>query len=560
MTASLLLGAVPPPLRDITRAWPTMNESFMTNQSPLRLQGWRFIVFNLVLGLGHVIVLFNAGAYTALSPHTAGDLEGVSPSFASWATTDFMIGLALGFPIARWLIYRYGDHRVYIGAFLAFAAASLLCAVSSSLWLFLPGRMLLGFTGGLTLPVGQSLLLDEYPDDRKSVGLGLWGIFALLPFTVGLALGGWIADELGWRSLFVLNTSVGLGIGAIIAGLLANRAYKTRRVPFDFVGFGLLVIVLLGIQTILNQGNDFDWFESPFLLTVLGLVLIAIPAFVIWELGSRYPAVDLRLFQHRNFAIGTLILCVGFFCLQGLLSMFVVQLQLLFDYSSSLAGKEFLPLMLLGLPMLLLAHAYSLSHRFDARVFASLTCVGFAGTFYWLGLFDEPHSFDQLFWPMLVEGAFLGSFFIPLNMVTLHGLPQNQILKAAETATLFRIAAGGFGISGQGIVLFRRTPFHQLHLADHFGGRVFASVDPLQNVVSILRHTGVDLSRLPAKTVVLIKQQAAILSMNDAFLFSSYLFLALALLVWVAVPTVPWIATGPDPWLEQQAEELMEEV
>jgi DHA2 family multidrug resistance protein len=532
----------------------------MIVQVPLRLQGWRFILFNLVLGLGHVIVLVNAGAYTALSPHTAGDLEGVSPSFASWATTDFMIGLALGFPIARWLSSRYGDHRVYVGAFVTFAAASLLCAVSDSLWLFLPGRMLLGFTGGLTLPVGQSILLDEYPDDRMSVGLGLWGVFALLPFTVGLALGGWIADELGWRYLFLLNSSVGLGIAAIVGGLLSARSFKRRRIPFDFIGFGLLAVVLFGIQTILNQGNDFDWFDSPFLMTVLLVVVIAIPAFVIWELGSHYPAVDLRLFRHRNFAIGTLILCVGFFCLQGLLSMFVVQLQLLLDYSSSLAGQEFLPLMLLGMPMMLLTHVYSIAHRFDARVFACLTCLGFAGTFYWIGLFDEPHSFDQLFWPMLLEGAFLGSFFIPLNMVTLHGLPQEQVLRAAETATLFRIAAGGFGISGQGIVLFRRTPFHQLHLADHFGGRVSVSFDPLQQVSSTLRHTGFDATTLPTKIAALIKQQSAILSMNDAFLFSSYLFLALGALVWLAFPTVPWLPIESDPWLERRAEELMEEV
>lgn len=538
----------------------TMDQPVMTNQEPMRLQGWQFLVFNVLLGLGHMVVLFNAGAYTALSPHTAGDLGGVTPSFASWATTDFMIGLALGFPIARWLTHRYGDHWVYVGAFLAFAGVSLACAMSDSLWLFLPGRILLGVTGGLTLPVGQSLLLDEYPDRLKPVGLGLWGIFALLPFTIGLALGGWIADELGWRYLFFLNTLVAVGIATIVGGLLHARHVKSRRRPFDVIGYGLLAIVLLGIQTMLNQGNDFDWFDSPFLMMVLVIVLIAIPAFVIWELGTRYPAVDLHLFRRRNFAIGTLILCAGFFCLQGLLSMFVVQLQLLLDYSASLAGQEFLPLMILGMPILLLTHVYSISHRFDARVLACLTCLGFAGTFYWIGLFDDPHSFDQLFWPMCVEGAFLGSFFIPLNMLTLHGIRPKQLLRAAETATLFRIAAGGFGISGQSIVLFRRTPFHQLHLADHFGGRVSVSFDPLQNMSATLRQTGYDLASLPTKLAGLIKQQSVLLSVNDAFLFSSYVFVALAALVWCASPTRSGGIAAPENLLERQAEELMEEV
>lgn len=513
-----------------------------------------------MLGLGHVMVLFNAGAYTALSPHTAGDLEGVSPSFASWATTDFMIGLALGFAPARWLARRYGDHWTYVGAFTVFALASFACAVSESLWLFLPGRLLLGFTGGLTLPIGQSLFLDEYPDRLKSVGLGLWGVFALLPFTIGLALGGWLADELGWRSLFHLNLLVALVIAVSTGALLHAREFVPERPPFDFVGFLLLAAVLIGIQTILNQGNDFDWFESPFLALVLTIVLIAIPAFVIWELGTPFPAVDLHLFRYRNFAIGTLILSAGFFCLQGLLSMFVVQLQLLLDYPSSLAGREFLPLMLLSMPMLLVSHVYSLSHRFDARIVASLTCLGFSGTFYWIGLYDEPHSFDQLFWPMLLEGLFLGAFFIPLNMLTLHGLPQEQIIRAAETATLFRIAAGGFGISAQGVVLFRRTPFHQLHLADHFGGRIFASYDPLLEVATTLKDRGVEATTMPARLVALIKQQAAILSMNDAFLFSGFLFLALGVLVWCAWPIRSGGAPVREDWQGRQAEELIEEV
>ncbi|MDF0643974.1 MAG: DHA2 family efflux MFS transporter permease subunit [Nitrospira sp.] len=532
----------------------------MTLQGRERLRGWRFTVFNMMLGSGHMVVLFNAGAYTALSPHTAGDLEGVSTSFASWATTDFMIALALGFPPARWLAQRYGDLRAYVVAFIVFADASLACALSESLRLFLPGRMVLGFAGGLTLPLGQSLFLEEYPDRLKSVGLGVWGFFALLPFTIGLGLGGWIADELGWRSLFQLDAVAGLVVAAIVGALLYGRLYEARETPFDVVGFLLLGVVLVGIQTILNQGNDFDWFDSPFLATVLAIVVAAIPVFIIWELGTPFPAVDLHLFRRRNFAIGTLVLCAGFFCFQGLLSMFVVQLQILLDYSAWLAGKEFFSMMLLGIPMLVLTHIYSVSHGFDARIFASVTCLGFAGTFYWLGLFDESHSFDQLFWPMVVEGLFLGSFFIPLNMLTLHGVPEEQVLQGAETATLFRIAAGGLGISGQGVVVFRRTPFHQLHLADHFGGRVSASFDPLHEAAAALRETGFDQTTLPAKLVGLIKQQSAILSMNDAFLFSAYVFLTLTALVWCAAPTRLGGTTGRDDWRGRQAEELMEEV
>jgi DHA2 family multidrug resistance protein len=84
-----------------------------------RLRGWRFVLFNLTIGIGHAIVLFGAGAYIALLPHVAGDLGGILPSFGTWAQTDFMIALALAFHVARWLGCRVGEYRLFIVAFVA---------------------------------------------------------------------------------------------------------------------------------------------------------------------------------------------------------------------------------------------------------------------------------------------------------------------------------------------------------------------------------------------------------------------------------------------------------
>jgi DHA2 family multidrug resistance protein len=162
-----------------------------------------------------MIVLFGLGSYIALLPHVTGDLGGVLPSFGTWAQTDYMIALALAFPIARWLSGRFGDYRLLNAAFVVFAIASYLCAISLSLWLFLPARILLGFSGGITLYIGQSLLLKEYPDKLKLLGLGIWGLFTLMPFTISFPIGGVISDELGWRYLFYLNIPLALIIAAI---------------------------------------------------------------------------------------------------------------------------------------------------------------------------------------------------------------------------------------------------------------------------------------------------------------------------------------------------------
>jgi len=320
----------------------------------------------------------------------------------------------------------------------------------------------------------------------------------------------------------------------------------------------LLALILGSMQTIFNMGNDFDWLDSPFLQSMLIVLIVTLPCFFIWEFDESHPAFNIRVFAHRNFTIGVICLTAGFFSIQGLLSVFIVQMQVLLGYSSYLAGMVYLPMILLAVPVTVLMH--KLPKGIDARMLASLNLLGFAVIFYWMGLFDDPESFDQIFWPMLLLGFFVGSFFPPLTKLTLHGLSGNQQMRAAEEAGFLRIIAGGFGISLQGVVLFRRTPFHQLDLADHFGGRQFASLDVLQGFSSQLGAAGLDKGMINGKLLTVIKQHAGILALNDAFLLASYLFLGLAGLVWLAYPTYqPVHPTLTEEIMDMRAERIMEE-
>ena len=62
------------------------------------------------------------------------------------------------------------------------------------------------------------------------------------------------------------------------------------------------------------MGNDFDWFGWSWLMFgLLIAVIVALPCFVIWEMGERHPVLDIRLFGHRNYAVATICSVVGFF-------------------------------------------------------------------------------------------------------------------------------------------------------------------------------------------------------------------------------------------------------
>ena len=135
-------------------AWATLTHDSLNATQPGKrtLNGVLFFFLNFGLLLGNVLVLFNTGAFASVSLHATGDL-GVSPSHASWMQTYYFVSLALALPVSSWAAATFGEVRLYIVSMIAMALASLLCAQTGDLTIFLSGRALQGFFGGLTIPL-----------------------------------------------------------------------------------------------------------------------------------------------------------------------------------------------------------------------------------------------------------------------------------------------------------------------------------------------------------------------------------------------------------------------
>src|ERR1041384_6834816 len=131
---------------------------------------------------------------------------------------------------------------------------------------------------------------------------------------IGPTLGGWVTDNYSWRWIFYINIPVG-----ILAVLMANMfiedpPYIKSQRPgrIDFIGFGLMAVGLATLQLVFDKGQEEDWFSSTFITRSVMIAVIALVAFVIWELRTKEPIVNLRVLANRNFAVGTaLIASVG---------------------------------------------------------------------------------------------------------------------------------------------------------------------------------------------------------------------------------------------------------
>ncbi|MGZ4960309.1 MAG: DHA2 family efflux MFS transporter permease subunit [Methylomonas sp.] len=539
-------------------AWATLTHDSLNNgyTGKRSLTPIQFFFLNFGLLLGNVLVLFNTGAFASVTLHATGDL-GVSPSHASWMQTYYFICLALSLPISAWVASAIGEVRLYLWAMIAMALASLLCAVADDLLWFLAGRALQGFFGGLTIPLSQTLLMREYPPASKSFAVSLWSIAALSPFTLGPAAGGWIADQLGWRWQFYLNVPLALLAVALAWALLFDRRSVLRKMPFDAIGFLLLAAALLCLQTVLNQGQDADWFNSLWLVGTGLLGLLLMIYFIVWELAERNPLLDLRLLARRNFAIGSFTLSVSFMAMYGLLSVLLVRLQVVAGYTSFLAGSVLLPLVFLAKPMASVMHR--IMHRFDARLLACLNMLLFALFCGWSSRYDffgRGGWFAQPLWTQVLEGFCLGGLFVPLTTLFLSGLTPRRQTQAVELGGMLRVLGGSVASPLLSVIWERRSAFHQSRLLESLSQHNGWAGE----TIARLHAAGLSDQIITAKLATASAQHAAILGLNDSFRASAWLFLGLAALVWLAAPVKPKkTPTVKEEQRRTALEDLMEE-
>ncbi|WP_424362932.1 MFS transporter [Methylocystis parvus] len=497
-----------------------------------RLTGGKLLLLLGALGVGYVDVLSNVSGHSILTPYSAGSLEGVTPSFAAWGTTFYLIGVALGVPLARILSGRYGEYRTLLAGYFCYAIASLVCAFSETIFMYAPARFSFGVIGGFLAVVSQSAALGELPEKQYKIGLGYWAALGILPYTLAVFLGGFWAEYFSWRWLFYTNATLGFLISATVGALLYGRSYKRKIVRFDAVGFGLLAAILVGLQIMFSTGNDFDWFGSPLLELDLIILVVLVPAFIFWEWGERNPIVDVRLFSRSSYAIGVACGFFGFLTIQGLMSLLSVQMQLLLGYTSSLAGNVYLVMMIAGLP--LAGFMYAISKAVDVRLVICLMCVSSSVVLTWLGLFDKHASFDALVIPVIFLGLCVAALSAPTSTLATYGMAGATYKRAAEEFLLFRLVGGAFGIALQSVIYFRRTPWHQLNLSDYLGGRRYASLDTIATLTQQFQNLGMSESVARRQIARVMRQQAGILALNDAFLLGACIMLLLGVLVWFA--------------------------
>ena len=494
------------------------------------LQGGALAMLTLVLSLATFMLVLDSTIANVAIPTIAGDL-GASSSQGTWVITSFGVANAISIPITGWLAKRFGEVRLFLIATLLFVLASWLCGIANSLEMLIVFRVLQGAVAGPIIPLSQSLLLNNYPPEKRGMALAFWSMTIVVAPICGPILGGWISDNIHWGWIFFINVPIGLAVVLISWKILEGRESRISHQPVNTIGLILLALGVGALQLMLDQGRELDWFNSTEIMVLTIIAAVGLIALIIWELTDDNPVVDVSLFKSRNFTVGCVSTSLAFLVYSGTVVLIPLLLQQVYNYTATWAGLAAAPVGLL--PILLAPIIGKFGNKIDMRILITISFMVYALTFYWRAVTFEPEmTFMDVALPQFVQGLAVACFFMPLTTITLSGLPPEKMASASSLFNFLRTLAGSIGTSLTTFIWYNREAVHHTQLTE-----VINPYNPIsQQFFQTMGSFGLSEEQTASYIARQITAQGFIIGANEIFLVSAITFISLVVLIWFAKP------------------------
>jgi DHA2 family multidrug resistance protein len=463
---------------------------------------------------------------------------------ADWVITSYLAANAIVLPITGWLSARLGRRNYFLLSITFFTLASAACGLATSLEQMILFRVIQGLAGGGLQPCSQGALMDSFPPEKQGTAMTLFGVAAIIAPIVGPTLGGWLCVDYNWRWIFLINVPIGVVslAGAYFAvhdpAYLQEETAKLRRQPFsfDYIGLGLLALVMSCWEVMLSKGQEWDWLGDPFwrvqtlvLCFVLGLIVL-----VVWEMRIANPIINFRVLGERNLSISCIILFCSFAALYGASIALPGMLQTLFGYDALRSGLVMSPSGVSSL-LAMAGVGWLLTKGTDARWLVAAGLIVMAAGNYAMSQMNLQIDPWQVIWPRMLLTLGLGLLFAPISMAAYKYTPPHLRGAAVGLASLLRTEGGSAGTTLASTMEQRCLPLHTARLGeslDQFNPHVTNLMD--QSRPYFMQHTGDPAASQQMSLQALEnlrQQQAWSLSYFDVFWLCAVLTAALVVLV-----------------------------
>lgn len=488
-----------------------------------------FVAF-ILMALGMFMAILDIQIVAASLSQIQAGLAASADEIA-WVQTSYLIAEVVMIPLSGFLARALSIRWLFVLSSGLFTFASLICATVTTIDGMIVARAFQGFVGGAMIPTVYAASFMMFGRQRQTkVTVAVSFIVTLAP-TIGPALGGWLTGVFSWHWLFLINVLPGIFITAGVALMvkLDDKPNLSLLKRIDIPGLIALALFCGGLVFVLEDGARREWFEDAAIRNMAVITVLAALA-LWWRVNTAAePVVSLKPFANLNFAAGSLMGAVFGIGLYGLVYVYPLFLARVADLSSQQIGNT---VFVTGVAMAFTAPvAGFLSSRIDIRLIASMGFLLLAlSTWLTTGITNE-WRFNELLLPQALRGVGVMFCIVSVAVTSFATLPQLQIKDAAGLFTLTRNLGGAVGIALINTILQTRTNFHQSRLAESVNPGRAEIAERIEMLTSLATSRGYpDPENYAVRLMAsIVKREALVMALADAFFVLSILFLAFAL-------------------------------
>ena len=337
---------------------------------------------------------------------------------------ELLATAALLLPMGR-LSDIIGRKRVFVAGLFTFGAGGLLAGTATSINTLIMAMLVQGCGAAMIQGMGMALVASVFPASERGKGLGAHMSAIGAGAVVGPALGGLLISTIHWRAVFFIPVPMAILATVAVVAILDGSVFArdTQRPKFDWLGATLSAGAMVALLLALTYGYRIGW-DSPLILAATLGFLVLLGSFILWELHTPSPMLDLRLFKRSVFALGV---AAGFLTFVGGSSVRFLMpfyLQGVIGYTPAKMGLLLVPS---ALVMIVLGPISGrLSDRYGWRTFTvGGLAISAVGMFLLAGI-NEHSSLGLVMAGMLLQSSGMAIFFSPNNSSVISAAEQNR--------------------------------------------------------------------------------------------------------------------------------------
>jgi EmrB/QacA subfamily drug resistance transporter len=479
-------------------------------------------ISGLVLGLDITILITAIPTLSVKLNATTDQLQ--------WMSAAYTLSLA-GFMLPAGVLGdRLGRKRLLLVGVITFGISSVVASQMTSANGLIVMRAVMGLSGAIVMPLVTSIIPAMFAEDERQRAIGISGAGAFIGLPLGPLLSGWLLTHYDWGSIFLINAPVAV-IAAIGVWFFVPESKDPNPKRLDWVGAMLEVLGVTGLVYGIIEEPVHGWGHLQVAGPIIGGLLLIL-AFVVWQLRTRAPLVDLNLFKNRRFSLGTLAFTVVGFAMTGVMFVLTPYLQVVQGNDAQGTGLRLLPM--IGAMMVGAVSTDWLAKRVGSKV---MIASGFAGTavaMFLLSRVGADSGYGLVALALGVMGISIAFAMIPSLDAILGTLPAGETGAGSALTRAIQNVAASFGVAVMGSIL---NSAYQSHLLPHLAGlpaNVQAAAQSSVAVAAAIAH------RLPGPigaNLLRAADQAYAQGMADVMLVTAGMALACALTMALLLPS-----------------------